>query len=61
MIQELDADKYRLSVDGPFHVWVEEFGVNYFVLFALNMTPKANVNENKIDQYLREKHEINGK
>ncbi len=46
-----------MSVDGPFQVWVEHFSVSYFVLFARDMSPKANANEDKVEAMLNEEHE----
>lgn len=50
-----------MSVDGPFQVWVEHFSVSYFVLFARDMSPKANVNEDKVEAMLNEEHEKHSK
>lgn len=58
LIGELDPERYRVSVDGPFQVWVEQYSVSYFVLFARDMSPKANAVDN-VEAFLQKEHEKN--
>lgn len=59
LIEELDSNKYRVSLDGPCKVWVEQHTVTYFVLRARDMSPKPQVDV--LEQSLSEVHDKNGK
>lgn len=59
LINELDIERYRVSLDGPFDVWVAEHLVKYFILYARDTTHKKEVN--LIEEQLKNEHEIHSK
>lgn len=59
LINELDMAKYRISLEGPFDVWVDEHLLKYFILYARDVMPKKEVN--LIEEQLNKEHELHSK
>lgn len=54
----MDFDKYRISIDGPFNVWVNENQISYYVLYARQLRPPEN--RDLVEEYLSAEQENNG-
>lgn len=58
MIDGLDLEKYRLSVDGPFQVWAANNSLTYFVFYARETRVKEN--RDLVEEFLKAEQEIDG-
>lgn len=57
LLNDIEIEKYRVSVDGPFKVYIESNIVTYFVLYARDLSPKPNFVP--LEEDLNKAHELN--